>query len=111
MESWQVIRPLYSNPPRHGAAIVVAILSDPQLYKQWRVRLSHLTSYIFESRTLQVGHAQSTIKLVSNLKNYRLLIAMQVSQHQFCRCEIAKMRMMCLCLVLSRLTACIACTG
>ncbi len=33
----QVIRPMYSNPPRHGAAIVTAILSDPQLYSQWKV--------------------------------------------------------------------------
>ena len=33
----QVIRPMYSNPPRHGAAIVTAILSDPELYSQWKV--------------------------------------------------------------------------
>ena len=34
----QVIRPMYSSPPRHGAAIVVEILSNPQLYREWRVR-------------------------------------------------------------------------
>ena len=33
----QVIRPMYSSPPRHGAAIVVEILSNPQLYREWRV--------------------------------------------------------------------------
>jgi len=36
----QVIRPMYSNPPRHGAAIVTAILSDPELYSQWKVSTS-----------------------------------------------------------------------
>lgn len=33
----QVIRPMFSNPPRHGAAIVVEVLSDPSLYAEWRV--------------------------------------------------------------------------
>ena len=36
--SVQVIRPMFSSPPRHGAAIVVEILSNPQLYAEWRVR-------------------------------------------------------------------------
>lgn len=35
---WQVIRPMFSNPPRHGAAIVVTVLQDPELYSLWRVR-------------------------------------------------------------------------
>lgn len=34
----QVIRPMFSNPPRFGAAIVVTVLSDPELYALWRVR-------------------------------------------------------------------------
>ena len=34
---------MYSNPPRHGAAIVTAILSDPELYSQWKVSL-HISS-------------------------------------------------------------------
>ena len=33
----QTIRPMYSSPPAHGARIAAAILSDPALYKQWRV--------------------------------------------------------------------------
>ncbi len=36
----QVIRPMFSNPPRHGAAIVVEVLSDPRLYAEWRVSIS-----------------------------------------------------------------------
>ncbi len=35
-----VIRPMYSNPPKHGADIVALILSDPQLFQQWTVRRS-----------------------------------------------------------------------
>ena len=30
-----VIRPMYSSPPRHGAAIAAAILGDPALYAEW----------------------------------------------------------------------------
>jgi hypothetical protein len=29
---------MFSNPPRHGAAIVVTVLQDPELYALWRVR-------------------------------------------------------------------------
>lgn len=32
-----LIRPMYSNPPIHGARIVAEILSDPQLKSQWLV--------------------------------------------------------------------------
>ncbi len=30
-----VIRPMYSNPPIHGARIVEKILANPQLKAQW----------------------------------------------------------------------------
>jgi len=30
-----IVRPMYSNPPIHGAAIVTTILSNPELRKQW----------------------------------------------------------------------------
>ena len=31
-----VVRPMYSNPPLHGARIVSAVLGDPDLETQWR---------------------------------------------------------------------------
>lgn len=31
----QLARPMYSNPPVHGALIVSTILSDPDLKKLW----------------------------------------------------------------------------
>ena len=37
---------MLSNPPRHGAAIVVEVLSDPRLYAEWRVRKSLVSPYL-----------------------------------------------------------------
>jgi len=33
-----IIRPMYSNPPLHGAQIVAKILSDKALYNEWCVQ-------------------------------------------------------------------------
>ena len=33
----QIVRPMYSNPPNHGAHIVATILNDPTLEKIWWV--------------------------------------------------------------------------
>ena len=30
-----IIRPMYSNPPVHGARLAQTILSDPQLKQSW----------------------------------------------------------------------------
>jgi aspartate/tyrosine/aromatic aminotransferase len=30
-----VIRPMYSNPPVHGARLVAEVLGDPKLRTQW----------------------------------------------------------------------------
>lgn len=30
-----IVRPMYSNPPIHGARIAGTILGDEALYKQW----------------------------------------------------------------------------
>lgn len=30
---------MYSSPPRHGAEIAELVLSEPQLYDAWKVRL------------------------------------------------------------------------
>lgn len=41
-----VIRAQYSNPPRHGAAIVALVLTDPQLRKEWDVELKEIVKRI-----------------------------------------------------------------
>ena len=40
----QIARPMYSNPPIHGARIVDIILSDPQLTKSWHDDLVNMSS-------------------------------------------------------------------
>jgi len=47
-----LIRPLYSNPPRHGAEIVYTVLSNPELYSEWRVELKAMADRINKMRTL-----------------------------------------------------------
>lgn len=32
-----IVRPMYSNPPLHGAYVVSTILNDLQLYQEWYV--------------------------------------------------------------------------
>ncbi|HEY2810163.1 MAG TPA: amino acid aminotransferase [Rhabdochlamydiaceae bacterium] len=42
----QMIRANYSNPPRHGAAIVAHILSDPSLKSHWMLEVKHMRERI-----------------------------------------------------------------
>lgn len=46
-----VIRPMYSNPPVHGARLVQAILGDEQLTKQWRDEVKEMADRIISMRT------------------------------------------------------------
>lgn len=45
-----VIRPMYSSPPRHGAAIAGVILADPALYEEWCVELKMMADRINDMR-------------------------------------------------------------
>ncbi|KAI4337475.1 hypothetical protein L6164_015888 [Bauhinia variegata] len=45
-----VIRPMYSNPPIHGASIVAAILKDGDLYNEWTVELKAMADRIISMR-------------------------------------------------------------
>jgi len=44
------VRVNYSNPPRHGAAIVATVLSDPQLRSQWAQELEEMRGRINSTR-------------------------------------------------------------
>jgi aspartate aminotransferase len=46
----KIIRSEISNPPAYGAKIVATILSDPQLYAQWRKDLVTMSSRINQMR-------------------------------------------------------------
>lgn len=45
-----VIRPMYSNPPIHGASIVATILGDRNLYTEWTVELKGMADRIIKMR-------------------------------------------------------------
>merc|ERR1739841_207765 len=45
-----IIRPMYSNPPRHGAGIVEKILTSEDLYKQWTGEITLMANRIKEAR-------------------------------------------------------------
>ncbi|KAI1245378.1 Aspartate aminotransferase, mitochondrial [Eutypa lata] len=47
-----LVRPLYSNPPIHGARIASAILNDPALYKQWLGEVKEMADRIITMRAL-----------------------------------------------------------
>jgi len=45
-----IIRNLYSNPPKHGANIVKIVLSNPELYQEWRDELLSMSLRIQDMR-------------------------------------------------------------
>lgn len=46
-----LIRPMYSNPPVHGARIVTEILGDPELRKEWLGNVKLMADRIISMRT------------------------------------------------------------
>ncbi|KAK5647019.1 hypothetical protein RI129_005483 [Pyrocoelia pectoralis] len=46
-----LIRPMYSNPPLHGARLVTEVLSDKELRKQWLVEVKGMADRIISVRT------------------------------------------------------------
>jgi len=51
-----IIRAMYSNPPKHGAQIVVTVLSNPELAAEWRQELLGMARRIIAMRELLVRH-------------------------------------------------------
>ena len=47
-----LVRPLYSNPPVHGARIAAEILNDISLNKQWLGEVKGMADRIIKMRTL-----------------------------------------------------------
>jgi len=50
-----IVRPMYSNPPKHGAEIVAHCLKDPALYAEWCVELKGMSDRVIEMRALLVS--------------------------------------------------------
>ncbi|PNG99580.1 Aspartate aminotransferase, mitochondrial, partial [Tetrabaena socialis] len=47
-----IARPMYSNPPLHGALLVTKILQDPQLKQQWYSEVKGMAERIISMRAL-----------------------------------------------------------
>jgi aspartate aminotransferase, mitochondrial len=47
-----LVRPLYSNPPVHGARVASTILNDPALNKQWLGEVKGMADRIIQMRAL-----------------------------------------------------------
>jgi aspartate/tyrosine/aromatic aminotransferase len=47
-----IVRPMYSNPPVHGARIVHKILTTPALYSEWIQEIKTMSGRILEMREL-----------------------------------------------------------
>lgn len=45
-----IIRPMYSNPPVHGARVANTILSTPELYTQWESEVKEMADRIISMR-------------------------------------------------------------
>ncbi|KAI0988825.1 hypothetical protein GJ496_007010 [Pomphorhynchus laevis] len=61
----RVIRPMYSNPPLHGARLALKIMKTPALEQQWFDELKVMSGRILQMRQLLVSHLEklgSTIK-------------------------------------------------
>jgi len=46
----RIIRPMYSNPPKHGAEIVTIVLKNPDLFKRWKEEIKIMSSRIITMR-------------------------------------------------------------
>jgi len=47
-----VIRPMYSNPPRHGAEIVKRVISSAENFKLWQDEMTYMSGRIIKMREL-----------------------------------------------------------
>jgi aspartate aminotransferase len=53
-----LVRPLYSNPPVHGARVASTILNDPALNKQWLGEVKDMAERIIKMRALLKDNLQ-----------------------------------------------------
>jgi aspartate/tyrosine/aromatic aminotransferase len=84
----KIVRSNYSNPPRHGAAIVATILSDEGLTKTWYEELAEMRSriktlrqqFVETMKTTGAGHDFSFLLAQNGMFSFSGLNQMQVDQ-------------------------------
>jgi aspartate aminotransferase, mitochondrial len=57
-----VIRPMYSNPPVHGARIASTILGTPALYEEWEAEVGTMAGRIISMRDKLWGMLTNDLK-------------------------------------------------
>lgn len=62
-----LIRPMYSNPPIHGARIVATILNDSQLKEQWLKEVKGMADRIISMRTM----LRDNLKVEGSQRNWQ----------------------------------------
>ncbi|XP_010110107.2 aspartate aminotransferase 3, chloroplastic [Morus notabilis] len=60
-----VIRPMYSNPPIHGASIVAIILKDRDLYNEWTIELKAMADRIISMRQQLFDALRARVSMTS----------------------------------------------
>jgi aspartate/tyrosine/aromatic aminotransferase len=83
-----VVRANYSNPPRHGGAVVATVLDDPELKSLWleeltemRERIARLRQQFVETmKTTGGGHDFSFLLAQKGMFSFSGLNAMQVDE-------------------------------
>lgn len=82
-----IIRPMYSNPPVHGARVANAIMSSPELYTQWESEVKGMAERIISMRDKlynvlvdlktpgEWGHIKSQIGMFRSVSLYCLTLA------------------------------------
>jgi aspartate/tyrosine/aromatic aminotransferase len=82
----RVVRTNYSNPPRHGGAVVATILSDPDLLRLWKEELDAMRQRItrlreqFVASMKTLGHDFSFLLRQKGMFSYSGLTPMQVDE-------------------------------
>jgi aspartate/tyrosine/aromatic aminotransferase len=84
----RVVRCNYSNPPRHGAAIVATVLSDEDLTRQWHQELAEMRDrikslrqqFVEQMKTAGAGHDFSFLLSQCGMFSFSGLNKMQVDQ-------------------------------
>ena len=95
-----LVRPLYSNPPIHGARIASEILNDPSLNKQWLGEVKGMADRIIKMRALLKENLE---KLGS--KHDWSHITSQVNRLVYVTCHFANsVRLVCLHTLASKLS-------
>ncbi|TFK77048.1 glutamic oxaloacetic transaminase AAT1 [Pluteus cervinus] len=71
-----VIRPMYSNPPLHGARIANTILSAPSLYAQWEGEVKGMADRIINLRDEVYNHLTHDLKTPGEWSHIKKQIGM-----------------------------------